>query len=182
MFHSSGDVNWETCKENVLPVKSGRVVTQLNNALKKETGEGLLGSGSGSGGGFLGAERERQAAQASFERQIDSFFNRDAFNRDNSELLDIYVNYFKFTRAEYPSNQQIALKVLEKCTLHLKDDEALKNDVRFVKLWIEYADMVPQPNDVFSFMNSNKIGSTIALFWIAWVRACYLSHTVKTNE
>jgi spindle assembly checkpoint component MAD3 len=150
--------DWETCKENVLPVKAGRSVAHINSALNTSTS-----------GGFLSQEKERQATMSTFDRQIDSFLNRDEASRDNSELLNVFTSYFKYARTEYPSSQDKALKVLERCTLLLKDDDAMRNDCRFVKLWIEYADMVPTPNDVFSFMNSNKIGSQMALFWIAWV-------------
>ena len=37
-----------------------------------------------------------------------------------------------------------------------------------MKLWIEYADLVQTPGEVFSFMQANKIGVRVALFWIAW--------------
>ncbi len=40
----------------------------------------------------------------------------------------------------------------------LLDDTDLKNDTRFVKLWIEYADMVRTPGEIFTFMQVNKIG------------------------
>eukprot|EP00596_Hydrurales_sp_CCMP1899_P011260 CAMPEP_0119048452 /NCGR_PEP_ID=MMETSP1177-20130426/58902_1 /TAXON_ID=2985 /ORGANISM="Ochromonas sp, Strain CCMP1899" /LENGTH=137 /DNA_ID=CAMNT_0007024329 /DNA_START=404 /DNA_END=814 /DNA_ORIENTATION=- len=35
-------------------------------------------------------------------------------------------------------------------------------------MWIEYADMVRTPGEIFAFMQSNKIGEKVALFWIAW--------------
>jgi hypothetical protein len=35
-------------------------------------------------------------------------------------------------------------------------------------LWIEYADAVRTPGEIFSYMQSNKIGAKLSLFWIAW--------------
>lgn len=73
----------------------------------------------------------------------------------------------------------------------MKDFDILRDEERFISLWIEYvsiyqfcnqvsfrthlkmslrfqADMVKTPGEIFSFMYNNKIGERVALFWIAW--------------
>jgi hypothetical protein len=35
-------------------------------------------------------------------------------------------------------------------------------------MWIEYADMVRTPGEIFTFMGANRIGERVSLFWIAW--------------
>jgi hypothetical protein len=82
------------------------------------------------------------------------------------------------------------MEFLERCTCDLKETELLKNDNRFIKMWIEYviynkialiyqkyiyflccieqADSVRNPGEIFQFMHSNKIGDKSAIFWISW--------------
>jgi hypothetical protein len=101
--------------------------------------------------------------------------------------------HFKWIRDEFPSDFVRSLEFLERCTCDLKSNENLKNDIRFVKMWCEYvskillfdklfvgfflinvkigflkADSVRTPGEIFSFMQSNKIGEKCSLFWIAW--------------
>ena len=76
------------------------------------------------------------------------------------ELLMTYIKYLKWIRDSFPSNKDKALQLLEvhrrflhsniihpkyrdavvlqRCTFELKEDEKLKNDPQFVKVWIEY--------------------------------------------
>lgn len=42
--------------------------------------------------------------------------------------------------------------------------------------------MVRTPNDVFSFMNSNKIGDKVALYWIAWAFVAEKSENFKLTD
>ena len=44
----------------------------------------------------------------------------------------------------------------------------MKNNDRYVKLWIELADTMRTPSEIFGFMQTNKIGEKVALFWVAW--------------
>ena len=135
------EYNWETCKENVRPVKSGR------------SAKGL--------GSFKGNKIDLNLQKQTYEDLI--------INTKNSEdPLDAYVKYFKWTRDTYPSDVSKTLELLERCTLALSHNDKYKNDIRFVKLWIEYADAVRTSGEIFSYMQSNKIGTKLSLFWIAW--------------
>jgi hypothetical protein len=71
-------------------------------------------------------------------------------------------------RQNFPSDTSRSLLVLERCTEAFKASEQHRNDPRYVKVWVEYADMVATPGEVFAFMQSNKIGERVALFWVAW--------------
>jgi len=46
--------------------------------------------------------------------------------------------HFKWIRDTFPSDLSRSLAFLERCTNDLKSNEGLKNDIRFVKMWIEY--------------------------------------------
>ena len=137
---------WEACKENVLPIKRGRSAKGLSDTLAVPQ-----------------KAIDLNAVEQSYEDRLTA-----ALNGSPEILLDAYIAYFKWIRDTFPSNSAKALHLLERCTCALKDNASLKNDLRFVKMWIEYADMVRTPGEIFSFMQSNKIGETVALFWVAW--------------
>eukprot|EP01041_Mallomonas_annulata_P000315 gene315-573_t len=132
--------NWESSKENVLPIKRGRSAKGLNYVMSTDTI----------------AESESR-----FEQEILN-------TTSSSDPLIVWLQYFKWIRDTYPSDSSRALKLLERCTVELRTDNRYINDVRFIKMWIEYADMVRTPGEIFSYMNSNKIGIQLSLFWIAW--------------
>ena len=66
------------------------------------------------------------------------------------------------------SNTKPVLELLERATRTFVFDTRYRNDVRYVELWIAYADLLPEPADVFKFMHSNRIGEDVALFYMAW--------------
>lgn len=42
--------------------------------------------------------------------------------------------------------------------------------------------MVQHPNDIFAFMNANKIGSKVALYWVAWAFVAEKSKNFKLTD
>lgn len=67
--------------------------------------------------------------------------------------------------------------MLERATRAFKDEARYANDLRYLKLWVAYADLLPAPGDVFAFLYKRKIGEDLSLFWVAWawVRARHCS-------
>lgn len=155
------DHAWETCKENVQPIKRGRSVRGL--------GETLAAKSNADMGVNPFAEQERQ-----FEVQVASLAQAGA---PACEQLDAYAAYFKWTRDAFPSSSERAQAVLERATAALKDSSELKNEPRFVKMWVEYADLTRQPGEIFQFMQSNKIGERVS----AVLRTpSYMLHVTET--
>lgn len=109
---------WENCKENVMPIKRGRSVKVLEDSLSLKSSE-------------TRAQLENQ--EKLFEKNL-----KENESSPKQDLLEIYLKYFKWIRDAYPSRSDKALVILERCTTDLKEEATLKNDVRFVKLWIEY--------------------------------------------
>ena len=137
--------SWEASKENVLPIKRGRSVKVLT--------ENVAG------------EKSQSDNNIKIREKI---FHDKILNAENSptELFEVYVSYFKWTRDTFPSNNEKTVKILEvfiatileyliqtlsllaclrplfnflqDCTCKFKDQEGLKNDDRFIKMWIEY--------------------------------------------
>ena len=50
----------------------------------------------------------------------------------------------------------------------MKDDERYRDDLRYLKVWIAYADRVAHPAEIFRHLHKLHIGRTLALFWVAW--------------
>ena len=94
---------WEACKENVLPIKRGRSVKGLGESLQ-----------------------HRPASDNSLETQEKAFETRIAAAtadegtqgapsgvRSASELLEVYIQYYGWTRDAFPSSSDKALRLLE---------------------------------------------------------------------
>jgi DNA-binding LytR/AlgR family response regulator len=50
------------------------------------------------------------------------------------------------------------LEALERATRAFVADERYRNDARFVELWVAYADLLPDPAEVFKFLHARRIG------------------------
>ena len=82
--------DWELCKENVLPIKRGRSV----KGLQENTNPGLQ------------KEKELALAEKSVEDKIRG-------TTLSINLLNEYTAFYKWTRDNFPSNSEKALKILE---------------------------------------------------------------------
>ncbi len=133
---------WESSKENVVPIKRGRSAKGLGEILTNDKD---------------GKQIQDSLQESEFEKIL---IKQEAVP---AQLLDAYVQYFKWVRDTFPTNSDKALKLLEvsdteycsfevsqilkrnltlifpqRCTFSLKGEESVKNDHRFVKMWIEY--------------------------------------------
>ncbi|CAM6101555.1 unnamed protein product [Calypogeia fissa] len=142
-------MEWELSKENVQPLKAGRNVEVLNNALKVKV-EGHTRSNSFD-------HRRRQ-----FLEDIENYVGEDP--------LDPWIRYIKWFRDAYPGGgaQSEVLKLLEKCSRQFLKDERYRRDVRYLQIWVQYADCCSDPIDVFAFLEANDIGQDHALFYEAY--------------
>lgn len=91
------EYTWETCKENVQPIKRGRSARGLGTAV------GCANSGVSEALSIQGK---------SFEQTIADIASR---NPQSKELLDTYAQFFKWTRDSFPSSSDKAQLVLEVC-------------------------------------------------------------------
>lgn len=140
------DFAWETSKENVVPLKRGRNVADLNKALRAH--ESLQAKTR------LESEVQRQ------ETRIHSY--------EGDDPLALWVDYVRWLEVKMPEDTRKKFAVLEQCTRALKDSERYRNDMRYIRLWIQYADLVSNPKDIFKYLYQNKIGERVSLFYIGW--------------
>ncbi|KAJ0402528.1 hypothetical protein P43SY_000791 [Pythium insidiosum] len=129
-----------------MPLKRGRKVEDLNRALRTQDS-------------FQG--KTKVAALAKEEE-------RKVIEYEGDDPLSAWVQYVKWIEVNMPEDTRKRFGVLEKCTRELKDHARYKNDIRYIRLWIQYADLVSNPKDIFKFLYQNKIGENVSLFYVGW--------------
>eukprot|EP00029_Vermamoeba_vermiformis_P006311 TRINITY_DN2437_c0_g3_i1.p1 TRINITY_DN2437_c0_g3~~TRINITY_DN2437_c0_g3_i1.p1 ORF type:complete len:465 (+),score=93.30 TRINITY_DN2437_c0_g3_i1:117-1511(+) len=148
---------WEYSKENVQPLRGGRKVDAIKKGLAKPPSKGLQVNAS-----FDDLKRQE------YENQIKNYKGEDP--------LSLWIEYIHWVEQTFPSGgiQSEALTLYEKCTLTFKDTEKYKNDERYIRIWLKYADMCNDPADIFTFLDANNIGTKHVVFYHHW--ALYYEH------
>uniref|UniRef100_A0A914X8W2 BUB1 N-terminal domain-containing protein n=1 Tax=Plectus sambesii TaxID=2011161 RepID=A0A914X8W2_9BILA len=110
---SGGGQSWEFSKENIQPIRGGRSVATIDEALH-------------SSADVLRSERQQ------FEDEIRK-------SDDCTDPLDVWYRYYKWFEEHYPSGKETQLrKLLEQCLKTCTSDSRYKNDERLLKIWLKY--------------------------------------------
>lgn len=152
---------WETSKENVAPIARGRNVDTLNKALT--------------------ADVEVLNSTRSFHESAI----RDASNAIGpfaDDPLAPWVNYTKWVIDNFPRGSDLIISVVEGACRRFAKDPRYREDRRFVRLWIRYADLRTDKLDVFAYMEKHQIGKHAALFYEAWATTLELSRDYDRAE
>ncbi|KAF9909558.1 hypothetical protein EC991_008383 [Linnemannia zychae] len=135
-------------KENIQPLRQGRSAQTLARL-------------------FTTQHEDRAQQQA----VIHGRFQEELAHIDNlDDPMDVYSRYVKWMIENYPQSagqghdSQLS-PILERALADYKDDPRYRNDPRFVKLLIIYSEQITNAVDLFSFMESNGIGSEISMFY-----------------
>lgn len=56
----------------------------------------------------------------------------------------------------------------EACGRALLDDPSVRNDERYVRVWLSLASNVREPTWIFELLDEAQVGHGVALFWVAW--------------
>ncbi|ABO98879.1 predicted protein, partial [Ostreococcus lucimarinus CCE9901] len=87
------------------------------------------------------------------------------------DALGAWCGLIKWTEQTYATGngrERELLPVLERCTRELQEVEAYKEDARYLRVWIKYADCCAEPGDIFKFLKANAIGQRQALYYEAY--------------
>ena len=110
--------------------------------------------------------RERMVTELGFDPSTP---DRDHIDYDP---MRYWVLYIKHVRESYPSDSQRQFLIMERCARTFMYRPflrpAYKNDIRFIRTCILYADKTSNPSEVFKLMSKIKVGTLTALFWVAW--------------
>ncbi|KAK9786058.1 hypothetical protein WJX73_000032 [Symbiochloris irregularis] len=149
-------LDWENSKENYQPLKQGRAPDQLKSTCLGKTDV---------------ESQRRQLWKAVTEYQ-------------GEDPLEPWLRLIKWTQTTFKSGgHQAQLRpILERCTRELCPIERYKTDSRYLRVWIHYADCLPEPQDVFSFLQTHGIGQDLALFYVAYAAFLELRRSFSKAE
>lgn len=80
-----------------------------------------------------------------------------------------YVNWIQSQTGddEYKLRTDL-LPALLQCTTLFQDDPRYKNNKKYLRMWIIYADLCDSPEDVFQVLTSKQIGVALAMYYQAY--------------
>ncbi|XP_022051176.1 mitotic checkpoint serine/threonine-protein kinase BUB1 beta [Acanthochromis polyacanthus] len=141
-----GDVEWELSKENIQPLRRGRDISVLHQALSQQDGP------------TSAINQQRQA----FETELRMY--------DGDDPLGVWDQYIKWTEQTFPQGgkESNLATLLERVVTRFTEEKSYHNDPRYVELWIKFAEHCPEPLDIYRYMQAQGIGVTQASLYIAW--------------
>ncbi|CAD6251544.1 unnamed protein product [Miscanthus lutarioriparius] len=154
---------WEAFKENVRPLKRGRDVAKLNHALKAHADPAQRAA-------LLEARKKMIEA-------IDEYQGEDP--------LQPWLNCIKWVQESFPTGGECSgLVVLyEQCVRTLWHDGRYKDDLRFLKVWLEYAGNCADAEVIYRFLEANQIGQGYAIYYMAYASLMESKNKLrKANE
>nr|XP_040054877.1 mitotic checkpoint serine/threonine-protein kinase BUB1 beta [Gasterosteus aculeatus aculeatus] len=142
-----GDVEWELSKENIQPLRRGRAISALHQALSQQQ-DGLSSA----------VNHQRQG----FESELRMY--------DGEDPLDVWDRYIEWTEQTFPQGgkESNLSTLLERAVTKFTEERKYHEDPRYVELWIKFAEHCPEPLDIYRYMQAQGIGVTQASLYIAW--------------
>ncbi|KAB2631967.1 mitotic spindle checkpoint protein BUBR1 [Pyrus ussuriensis x Pyrus communis] len=139
---------WELFKENVRPLKRGRKVSILNEALKVHNDNQLK---------ISRLDQRRLLIQA-----IDEYKGEDP--------LHPWLECIKWVQEAFPPGGDSSglVVIYEQCVRTFWHSDRYKDDLRCLKVWLEYAENCVDAQVIYSFLDANEIGKTHAVFYISY--------------
>ncbi|XP_038150391.1 mitotic checkpoint serine/threonine-protein kinase BUB1 beta [Cyprinodon tularosa] len=142
-----GDMDWELSKENIQPLRRGRAISALHQALSQQ-----------------------EEGSTSAINQQKQMFESELRMYDGDDPLSVWDRYIKwteqtFTRGGKESNLTM---LLERAVTKFTDEKMYHDDPRYVELWIKFAANCQEPLDIYSYMQAQGIGVTQPSLYIAW--------------
>ncbi|XP_008681224.1 mitotic spindle checkpoint protein BUBR1 isoform X1 [Zea mays] len=153
----------EKFKENARPLKRGRDVSKLNHALKAHADPAQRAT-------LL--EARKKLIEAIYEYQ-------------GEDPLQPWLDCIKWVQEYFPTGGECSgLVVLyEQCVRTLLDDERYKDDLRFLKVWLEYAGNCADAEVIYRFLEANQIGQGHAIYYMSYASLLESKNKLrKANE
>ncbi|MQM19676.1 hypothetical protein Taro_052684 [Colocasia esculenta] len=150
---------WELFKENVRPLKRGRNVELLNEALRSQTDHTLKKSL---------IEKRRRLIEG-----IDEY--------EGDDPLKPWIECVKWVQESFPPGGECSGLVIiyEQCVRMFWHDERYKDDLRYLKVWLEYAENCADAEVIYSFLEANRIGQNHSVYYISYALHLESKHKMK---
>ncbi|KAL8169376.1 UNVERIFIED_CONTAM: Mitotic checkpoint serine/threonine-protein kinase BUB1 beta [Gekko kuhli] len=144
---ASNESEWELSKENVQPLRQGRVMATLEEALAQQD---------------VSSHAAIQQQKREFESEIRFYCGDDP--------LDVWDRYIKWTEQTFPQGgkESNLSAVLERAVKALNEQQRYYQDTRFLSLWLKFGNCCSEPLDVYNYLHSQGIGTSLAQLYITW--------------
>ncbi|XP_064998131.1 mitotic spindle checkpoint protein BUBR1-like isoform X2 [Musa acuminata AAA Group] len=154
---TGGGFEWEVYKENVRPLKRGRDVKLLNHALRSQVDRSLNAS-------LLRTRRRMIEA-------IDEYQGEDT--------LQPWLRCIKWVQESFPTGGECSglIVMYEQCVRTFWHDDRYRDDLRYLRVWLEYADSCADAEVIFQFLEANQIGQSHSIFYTS-----YAMHLESKNK
>ncbi|XP_032064854.1 mitotic checkpoint serine/threonine-protein kinase BUB1 beta [Thamnophis elegans] len=138
---------WELSKENVQPLRQGRIMTTLQGVLAQQD---------------VSTHTVIQQQKRAFESEIRFYCGDDP--------LDIWDRYIKWTEQTFPQGGKEGnlSAVLERAIQALNEQQRYYQDPRYLSLWLKFGNCCSEPLDLYSYLHSQAIGTSLAQLYITW--------------
>ncbi|XP_069008090.1 mitotic checkpoint serine/threonine-protein kinase BUB1 beta [Embiotoca jacksoni] len=142
-----GDVEWELSKENIQPLRRGRDISALHQALSQQQD-----------GPTSAINQQRQA----FESELRLY--------EGDDPLSVWDRYIKWTEQTFPQGgkESNLATLLERVVTRFTEEKTYHDDPRYVDLCVKFAENCVEPLDIYRYMQAQEIGVTQASLYIAW--------------
>ncbi|XP_045143933.1 mitotic checkpoint serine/threonine-protein kinase BUB1 beta isoform X2 [Echinops telfairi] len=138
---------WELSKENVQPLRQGRIMSTLQGALAQQD----------------------SACSTTLQQQKRAFESEIRFYTGN-DPLDVWDRYINWTEQNYPQGgkESNMSTLLERAVEALQGEKRYYSDPRFLNLWLKLGNLCNEPLDMYSYLHSQGIGVSLAQLYISW--------------
>ncbi|XP_020815379.1 uncharacterized protein LOC110189588 [Drosophila serrata] len=154
-------MDFDTAKENIQPLASGRNVSLLQASLSLDSAQG----------------QELLAQRSKLKKEVENYAGEDP--------LEPWHAYICWIEQSYPAggSESKLQAVLKDCLTKFEKDVRYQQDRRFIKLFIKFAQEQKNPIELYQEMYSRGTGTMLADFYIAWAYCCDLSGNMhKADE
>ncbi|KAK2988170.1 hypothetical protein RJ640_020652, partial [Escallonia rubra] len=151
---------WELFKENVRPLKRGRNVKILNEALKSYS--------------------DNQRKKSLLDKRRKLIETIDEYKGEDPLLP--WLECIKWVQEAFPPGGDCSglVMIYEQCVRTFWHDDRYRDDLRYLKVWLEYAESCVDAEVIYSFLDANKIGQTHAVFFISYALLMESKNKTKT--
>uniref|UniRef100_A0A2I3HM66 BUB1 mitotic checkpoint serine/threonine kinase B n=1 Tax=Nomascus leucogenys TaxID=61853 RepID=A0A2I3HM66_NOMLE len=154
---------WELSKENVQPLRQGRIMSTLQGALAQESA----------------CNNTLQQQKRAFEYEIRFYTGNDPldvwdrwymFNLKCVLIFFFPFRYISWTEQNYPQGgkESNMSTLLERAVEALQGEKRYYSDPRFLNLWLKLGRLCNEPLDMYSYLHNQGIGVSLAQFYISW--------------
>ncbi|KAL4573727.1 hypothetical protein LXL04_020543 [Taraxacum kok-saghyz] len=101
---------------------------------------------------------------------------------EGEDPLQPWLACIKWVQDAFPPGGDCSglVVILEQCVRTFWHEEQYKNDICYLKVWLEYAGFCDVAEVVYGFLNTNKIGEMHAIFYISYATHLESKNKIKT--